>query len=124
MQRELCRLPLMFPDAHMASPRHHEQAQDQAHSGNGDRVDQRIGETSRRLIRGRACGFSRVSPGEVSCAMHSSPQQPLPHPAESSSIRGGAKARPDHPIVGSRAARITAVHNIPFVGGRDMRRSF
>ena len=63
MQRELCRLPLMFPDAHMASLRHQEQAQDQAHGGNGDRVDQRIGETSRRLIRGR--GDERHLGGDV-----------------------------------------------------------
>src|SRR6516165_5234752 len=50
----LCRLAFMFPNAHFAGLGHQEQAQDEAHRRNGDRVDQRISETARRLIR--RCG--------------------------------------------------------------------
>jgi hypothetical protein len=43
----------MFPDAHVAGLRHEDQAQDQAHGGDSDRVDQRISETAGRLKRRR-----------------------------------------------------------------------
>jgi hypothetical protein len=49
----LCLLPFMFPDAHFVRLGHEEEAQDQAHRRNRDRVDQCIGETAGRLIRGR-----------------------------------------------------------------------
>ena len=66
--------------------------------GTQHRVDQRIGETSRRLIRGRACGFSCVSPGEVSCAMHSSPLAAAPAPGGElvNQWRGKSTAGPSH----------------------------
>src|SRR5690348_16934544 len=43
-------LLFVCPDAHLAGLRHEEQAQDQAHRRDGDRVDQRIGKTTGRLI--------------------------------------------------------------------------
>src|SRR5579871_153761 len=49
---DLCALPFMLPDAHLASLGHQEHAEDQTDRRNRDRVDQRVGKTARRLIRG------------------------------------------------------------------------
>src|SRR5262249_3778251 len=50
-QLRLCRLRL--PNAVLPGLRHQEQAEHEAHRRNGDRVDQSIAETARRLVRRR-----------------------------------------------------------------------
>ena len=50
-QLRLCRLRL--PSAVLPGLRHQEQAEHEAHRRNGDRVDQSIAETARRLVRRR-----------------------------------------------------------------------
>src|SRR5215469_8609400 len=56
----------VFPDAHLACLRHEEKAQDKANRRNGDRIDERIGETAGRLkCRREAAAPAVAAPGSL-----------------------------------------------------------